>query len=323
LGPWVRIEPTTPEMPSLPLKVFRKAIELTGAQTRKDATVPPRLFETLSTCAGVFASLAVAMNIQSARADAVIPCASVAGGAGTVARVVAPTGFVLDNGTKVVLSEVGAPPEGKDHPGTDIASAVLEREALGKRASLYFDGAEVDRRGRALAQVFIEGAADPWLQRSLVEQGAAYVDTWPTNRACASALLAHEAEARAASRGLWADPANRILSADDAKAGEGRFAIIEGTALSVTRLHNPTRIYIDFGPDWHTDFTIRIEAAAARLFNKAKVDPLDWKGAPLRVRGYVGWRFGPEIEVMNPEQIELIGSVTAHSEEQVQGDDGE
>ena len=84
---------------------------------------------------------------------------------------------------------------------------------------------------------------------------------------------------------------------------------------NVTRLHNPSRIYIEFGPDWHTDFTIRIEAAAARLFNKAEIDPQNWQGKPLRVRGYVGWRFGPEIEVQNPEQIELIDSVTAHRAE--------
>ena len=260
---------------------------------------------------------------SAAFAEIPIACAAVEGGAGKVVKITAPLELELDNGTKVALSEIGAPPVGKNHPGTDFTSAALTREALGKRVSLYFDGAEVDRHGRALAQVVVEGAADPWLQRSLVEQGAAYVDTWPTNRACAGALLAREIEARAASRGLWADPANRILLADDAKAGEGRFAIIEGVVLSVTRLHDPTRIYIDFGPDWHTDFTVRIEAAATRLFKKAEIDPADWKGKPLRVRGYVSWRFGPEIEVINPEQIEHIDSIAARSEPQARDGDSE
>ena len=265
----------------------------------------------------------LALAAASVSAQAPIDCAVVEGGAGTVVKVIAPLELALDNGAKVALAEIGAPPARKDHPGTDIASAALAREALGKRVSLYFDGAEVDRHGRALAQVLVEGAADPWLQRSLVEQGAAYVDSWPTNRACAGALLAREAEARATSRGLWADPANHILLADDAKAGEGHFAIIEGTVVGVTRLHDPTRIYIDFGPDWHTDFTIRIEAAAARLFKTAQIDPVEWRGKSLRVRGYVSWRFGPEIEVMNPEQIELIGSVSVRSDAPERGDEEE
>ncbi|HXZ67647.1 MAG TPA: thermonuclease family protein [Alphaproteobacteria bacterium] len=250
--------------------------------------------------------LLVAAAFREARADPVIPCAPVAGGAGTVAKIIGPTQFVLDGGARVALAEVSALPVNKVYPGKDIASAALEREALGKRVSLYFDGAQVDRHGRALAQVFIEGAADPWLQRSLVEQGAAYVDTWPTNRTCARELLASEAEARGAERGLWADQANRILSANEAADGEGRFAIVEGEVLGVTKLSKPARIYVDFGPDWHTDFTIRIEGDAARLFGKANIDPEAWRGNCVRVRGYVGWRFGPEIEVENPEQVEPI-----------------
>lgn len=254
------------------------------------------------------------MTAQAAFADTTISCAPIPGAIGKVVRIPEPNVLELDNGTEVALSEIGAPPANRDYPGTAYASTALIRDALGKRAALYFDGAETDRHGRVLAQVLIEGNGDPWLQRSLVIQGAAYVDTWPTNRACASELLAREIEARASQRGLWADPVNRILPADEAKAGQGRFAIIEGTVMSVTRLHNPTRIYIDFGPDWHIDFTVRIEAAAVRLFSKAKIDPRDWQGKPLRVRGYVGWRFGPEIEVQNPEQIEQIAQLSLQAD---------
>ena len=256
----------------------------------------------------------LALGASTALAEAPIACAVAQGGAGKVVKIIGPLELQLDDGIKVALSEIGAPPRNKDRPGADIASAVLAREALGKRVTLYFDGGQTDRHGRALAQVWIEGAAEPWLQRLLVTQGAAYVDTWPTNRACAGDLLARESEARSAAHGLWADPANRILSAENAKDGEGRFAIVEGNVVSVTKVSNPTRIYIDFGPDWHTDFSVSIDGAAARLFKSAKIDPDDWKGKGVRVRGYVGWRFGPEIEVQSPEQIELIKSVTARAE---------
>jgi hypothetical protein len=57
---------------------------------------------------------------------------------------------------------------------------------------------------------------------------------------------------------------------------------------------------------------VSIDGAAARLFKSAKIDPNDWKGKGVRVRGYVGWRFGPEIEVSNPEQIELMAPLPPH-----------
>ena len=247
-----------------------------------------------------------AVAAHEAFAESSIACASIEGGSGKVIKITGPTTFVLDDGATVVLSEIDVPTPNKVQPSAALAMAALRRRALGKEVTLYFDGAETDRHGRLLAQVVVEGAQEAWLQSALVEEGAAYVDTWPTNRTCARELLQSEAAARAAARGLWADPANRILSADEAGMGEGRFAIIEGVVVGVTRLQSPSRLYIDFGPDWHTDFTIRIEPAAARLFDNAGVDAEDWKGRSVRVRGYVGWRFGPEIEVKNPEQIELI-----------------
>lgn len=259
-----------------------------------------------SACGAVLISLALVTSAHAARAPSPIACAAREGGGGKVVKIIAPLEIELDNGTRVALSEIGTPQLSKDRPGTDIASAVLAREALGKNVRLYFDGDESDRHGRALAQVWIEGATPPWLQRSLVDEGAAYVDPWPTNRTCAADLLAHESEARGSARGLWGDPANRILFAEDARSAIGHFAIVEGKVVSVTRLKSPPRIYIDFGLDWHTDFTIRIEAKAVHLFNKAKLDPESWKGQVLRMRGYVGWRFGPEVEVTSPEEIEFI-----------------
>jgi len=264
----------------------------------------------VSSCATLI--IVLGANAHFAQAETPIRCAPQEGVEGKVIKVAGPLDLVLDNGTEIALSEIGAPAPNKDRPWADIASGMLSREALGKTVRLYFDGAEQDRHGRALAQVFIDGAQEPWLQRALVQAGAAYVDTWPTNRACAADLLKEETEARGAGRGIWSDPSNAVLDADNAGQAEGRFAIVQGKVESVTRLSSPSRIYIDFGPDWHTDFTIRIEAKAVHLFKTENIDPRDWEGTNIRVRGYTGWRFGPEIEVMNPEQIEVLRPVRSN-----------
>jgi endonuclease YncB( thermonuclease family) len=266
-------------------------------------------------------ALVVASGVHRTRAadaDAPTACASIEGAAGKVVKIASPLALQLDSGIVVQLSEISAPAASPDAPGTDVAGAALARLALGNSVQLFFDGAKQDRHGRALAQVFVIGADEPsdqgrnrlWLQRALVEQGAAYVDTWPTNRTCAADLLAAETVARTAGKGLWSDPANRVLSVDDAAQGEGRFALVEGRIVSAAKAGKPQRIYLDFGPDWHTDFTIAIPPAAARLFNKAGIDPLSLKGATVRVRGYVGWNWGPEIEADNPEVIEVLSRPT-------------
>jgi len=242
-----------------------------------------------------------------AQVDQPIGCATTEGPAGTVVKIESSLVLRLDSGLSVRLSEIGAPgADWTDRPSTDVTAAALHRLALGKTAQIFFDGAKTDRHGRALGQVVVGGEGGGWLQRALLEEGAAYVDTWPTNRACAAGLLAAEATARGAAKGMWSDPDNRILSVAEAAEAEGRFAIIEGQVLDVSKAGKPQRWFLNFGADWRKDFTVTIEPGALRLFKKAGVDPATLKGAQVRVRGYVGWSFGPEIAAANPEVIEVL-----------------
>ncbi len=95
-----------------------------------------------------------------------------------------------------------------------------------------------DRRGRLLAQVTAQGpktANGSWLQGMLLEAGLARVETFADNHLRATEMLAIEAAARQAGKGLWSDPRFRVLGAAEAEtAGEG-FRIVEGR---VTRWRN-------------------------------------------------------------------------------------
>ena len=83
-----------------------------------------------------------------------------------------------------------------------------------------------DRYGRLVAQV--ERADGVWLQGALLERGLAQVQTRPGETARADEMLAIERTARAARRGLWAEPAWMAQEAERARDSTGRFRVVCG-----------------------------------------------------------------------------------------------
>ncbi len=66
------------------------------------------------------------------------------------------------------------------------------------------------------------------------------------------------------------------------------------------------RLYLNFAPDWRSDFTISVERKDASAFAAAGIDLKKLAGTRLRARGFLAWRNGPMIEASHPEQIELL-----------------
>jgi hypothetical protein len=125
--------------------------------------------------------------------------------------------------------------------------------------------------------------------------------------ACAAELFAREREARAAGRGLWADPRYAVLRAGDPAAirkERGRLAIVEGRVLSVRE--SGGTIYVNFGRRWSQDFTVTIAKRSARSFAAAGLAPPSLAWREVRVRGWVEERGGPWIEATSPEQFEFV-----------------
>lgn len=193
--------------------------------------------------------------------------------------------------------------------GADRATAQLAARARqtladlvdGRLAELAALSPAPDRHGRFLAQVVAGGL---WLQAELLGRGLARVDPRPEDRAVAAALLASESAARADGRGLWSLPSFRILSADEAARGIDSFQLVEGRVRAVGR--SGGRLWLNFGDDWRTDFTVLVPAAVRRLFAPGALDPAEYAGTMIRVRGWIKSRNGPLIELTLPEQIEVI-----------------
>ena len=80
--------------------------------------------------------------------------------------------------------------------------------------------------------------------------------------------------------------------------------MIKGAVLKVANMRG--RIFLNFGPDWRTDFTTTLAPKTARLFAREGPDFLTLEGRRIRVHGWLAWRNGPQVEATHPGQIEPV-----------------
>jgi len=204
--------------------------------------------------------------------------------------------LMLDDGRELRLAAIEA--------GDDSRHA-LELLVDGRPLRLERLAAESDRYGRLVAFAFA-GDAQQSLQQALLAEGQARVSARIGDKACADALLTIERAARAARRGLWADPNFAPLRAENIaqlQAERGHFALVEGKVLSVRE--SGATIYVNFRRRWTRDFTVTILRRQQRAFAAAGIEPKQLEGRRIRVRGWIEQRGGPIIAAEAPEQIEF------------------
>lgn len=235
------------------------------------------------------------------------------GGEGKVAEVIDGDTLALQSGEQVRLVGLQAPklplgrPNFRKWPLADEAKAALAALSLGRRVTLWYGGARQDRHGRILAHLTTEGGA--WLQGRLLKAGFARVHTFEDNRAKAREMLALEAEARRAGRGIWAHPFYRVRDARELALGDWRdaldsFVLVEGLVLDVGETRS--RTYLNFGRDWDFDFTVTVRARDREPFREAGLDLAALAGTRVRVRGWLQAYDGPTLELSHPEQLERV-----------------
>jgi hypothetical protein len=144
------------------------------------------------------------------------------------------------------------------------------------------------------------------VQSLLLKQGAALVSGEIIEKACASALLAAEAEARQGQKGAWAGSAviKNAESTDDILTGIGRFMLVEGTVLTVRQAGATT--YLNFGRRWTRDFPVTVSRRNMAAVESAGTALKPLENRRIRVRGYVEAHPGPRIEVVRTGQIEVL-----------------
>jgi endonuclease YncB( thermonuclease family) len=212
----------------------------------------------------------------------------------------------LQDGREVRLASIDVPPieTPRGREAQLFLAALLADQTIALKGA--GTGAH-DRYGRLVAYVF---TTDEGLERSLqavmLDGGLARVAARVGSYGCATAFWAREQNARTARRGLWADR-EATLAAQSATAlleKRGRSVLVEGTVVSVRE--SGGTIYVNFGRRWSEDFTVTIAKRNARMFTAVGLAPKQLAHKRVRVRGVVEERGGPWIEVLRPEQIEVL-----------------
>ena len=236
---------------------------------------------------------------------------------GVVAQVFDGDTVALADGLRVRLVGVQAPELASDRDHEDWPLAPESRDALAalvqdRAVRLRYGGARRDRYGRALAH--LERDDGLWVQRAMIEAGMAQVYSFADNRELVCELLAAERAPRDAGRGVWAHPRYRVRAADALDGAVDAWRVVDGRVVAAAVVRG--RVYLNFGADWRTDFTVTVAPRLRRMFEEAwaaaGVESVSaFAGRRVRARGWLDLYNGPQIAADHPEQIEFADAPPA------------
>lgn len=226
------------------------------------------------------------------------------------AQVIDPLRLRLVNGRIIQLTGIEIPDLDPLEPGERAVAArdalipLLENKQLRFYQTKDKSRGRVNRMGYELGHLQTGGDDPVWIQGFLISEGYARARPDRSNPEMAAQMAALENAARAAGKGLWADPAYAVRTPDNAGELSGRFGVVEGRVHASAMNGNNT--FLNFGPDWKTDFTIGLDSAARRALMKKEIDPLQLQGKLIRVRGWVEDYNGPFIRLDDISKLEFI-----------------
>ncbi len=216
--------------------------------------------------------------------------------------------LLLPNGRTLHLLGIKSPPRDQGKLAEISADALTQ---IVDQSVLDYDDSITDRYRRIVAQVYAVDASGKkiWLQQELLRQGMVIVYPPMGNEPRLNDMLAAEQEAYQQHRGVWADRVYADIAAGQAQDVYGRYAFVVGKVVKAERIKN--KLYLNFGDNWRTDFTVAIMARDLKNFRRVDVDPLDYANKTIRVRGWVKRDYGPMIDVTDPHQIQIMPDVAA------------
>jgi endonuclease YncB( thermonuclease family) len=256
-----------------------------------------------SCCLAILPAVLLAVNAAPVIAREA-PCMGESLGEGRVATVIDARTFRMQDGREVRLAGVEDSASGL--PVKPEQRAALEDLVAGRELTLH-GPREVDRYGRVVAFVRIQGQDAP-VQSRMIGDGHLLVTAAIDDPDCLAYLRPREARARAAKRGIWAEPSalKNTEMAGDILAVVGQFVVAEGRVLSVREAG--ATLYINFGRRWTQDFAVTISRRNVAAFEAAGVPLKSLERRRVRIRGWVEHRGGPRIHASWAGQIEMVGN---------------
>jgi endonuclease YncB( thermonuclease family) len=248
-----------------------------------------------------FCALTGALLTAAAVAAGEAPCRAPPGASAvSIKRVIDGDTVVLGDGRSLRLIGVNAPEVGH-RGGTDdplgAAAAAKLAQLLQPGGLRLVAGREAfDSHGRSLGDLFL--ADGSLAAAALVHAGLGFAAVVPPNDAHIGCVLAAEREARAARRGVWADPSFWTFAADRPPEHlAGKFRRASGTISARTERRGGLALDLDGEVELWVPAERR--AALAPTLAAATV------GARLTVRGWWGsYRGRPSLRLTHPAQVE-------------------
>lgn len=192
------------------------------------------------------------------------------------------------------------------HPqSSQSARSMLDQRIaeLSNSVSITIHG-EPDRYGRLIVSLNDNGGD---LAQNLISDDHFMV--WPNRKEELdyAGLYAVEKIARAGLNGAWGEGAFHVLGPDPnalAQHLDGP-VIVQGRVIDVGRSRDG-RVFLNFGLDWRSDFTVIADEDALERAQAYGLDLDSLGGAVIRVRGWLSEANGPAIYLNHPAQIELV-----------------
>jgi endonuclease YncB( thermonuclease family) len=248
------------------------------------------------------------------------------GETGRVVRAYGGDTLELDSGLRVFLAEIDAP-RGEDAYAAQ-SQGELEALALHRDIVLAYGGTRRwvprPREGQtdvpdeaAIAHVFVksEGGRWFWLQHEMISRGAAFVRPRHDNHARSAELVALEARARSAERGLWGRREYRPLTARAAAEqalaaninclrGVAPYRIVEADIAEAQVFDRRASLRLAGAPT-ETPFSVVVFGESFAQWDGPALASLS--GARIRVRGPLGvYRDQPQLCLDHATQLEVL-----------------
>lgn len=175
-----------------------------------------------------------------------------------------------------------------------------EQLVEGKFVKIEFDVDKVDKYGRMLGYCYVD---DVFVNAKLVQEGLAVVYTRPPNVKYADRFIELQRSAREAKKGLWG--AYEVINHSEAHKYIDQVRTVKGKVLNT--YDSGKTVYLNFGSDYKTDFTVVIFKDSLKFFQEKGISPLTfYKKKTIQVTGKIKKYNGPEIVVNTPGEIEIL-----------------
>ncbi|UCD15010.1 MAG: thermonuclease family protein [Candidatus Omnitrophota bacterium] len=184
-------------------------------------------------------------------------------------------------------------------PFAKEAKRFNQRLVEGKFVRVEFDVEKTDKYRRLLGYCFLN---DTFVNAVLVKEGFACVYTRPPNVKYADVLVDSQRKARKEKRGMWG-----VYETVDHSAAHryiNQIRTVKGKVVGTYKSSNC--VFLNFGYDYKTDFTVVIFNDSLKYFQKERINPaVFYKGKTIAVSGRIREHNGPQIIVNVPGQIEI------------------